>query len=69
MPEYRFRICRNITESAEVIIMANSIQEAQEAAIRDHMNPSSGWELDEGNHHEAYIPDVNDWEVVEDGLS
>lgn len=42
MPEYRFRICCNVTESAEVIIMANSVQEAHEAAICDHMNPSLG---------------------------
>jgi len=63
MPRFKFTITRDITESAVVVIEAASIEEAHDKAIEDH-TAITGWENDEGNNPEPYIPDPDDFEEV-----
>jgi hypothetical protein len=58
--KFTFTITRDITESVVVTIEAPSIKEAHKKALETHTT-ITGWENDEGNNPEAYIPDEDDY--------
>jgi hypothetical protein len=60
MPRFTFTVTRDITESATVTIEAASIKEAHDKALKNH-TAITGWENDEGNNPEPYIPDEDDY--------
>lgn len=68
MPEFEFMITHDVTMSATVRVVANTIEAAQEIAQRAsfHTDPKNGvkWELDEGNEINAYIPDEDDYQIT-----
>lgn len=60
MPRFTFTITRDITESTTVTVEAPSIEAAHDYAVRNHTT-FTGWQNDEGNNPEAYIPDEDDY--------
>lgn len=68
MPVYRFAITVPATMTAQVEIEADSIEEAQEMALRPSFYQDPGkakFELDEGNAvQDAYLPDSDDFTEV-----
>lgn len=64
MPKFRFTITRDTTESAVVTIDAPSIEEAHDIAL----DRQREWvyTVDEGNDTDAYIPDEDDFEEIDE---
>lgn len=60
MPKFTFALTRDATETTMVEIVADTIEEAQRAALLNP--PTTGWTLDDGNDHPPYIPDPSDYE-------
>lgn len=61
------RVTRDVTESTDVIVEADTVQEANDKAlvIAGRYGENLGnWELDEGNDHEVYLPDPESTEPV-----
>jgi len=59
---YRVRVTRNVTESKDVFVEADSVEEANELALEEATKTGS-WELDDGNDYEIYLPDPASTEV------
>lgn len=68
MPEFEFTITANITASARVRVEADTIEEAQEIALRSdfYNDPEKAkFEADDGNElDDVYLPDRGDYEIV-----
>tara|TARA_Y100000815_G_scaffold145270_1_gene131537 strand:+ start:1525 stop:1716 length:192 start_codon:yes stop_codon:yes gene_type:complete len=62
MPKFKFTMTRDTTESVSVTVEAPSIEEAHEEALANP--PQAGWEQDENYPQRPYLPDEDDWEVV-----
>ena len=67
MHKFTFKVCRERTESTDMTIEANSIEEAQEKALQ--LAPDiTDWQ-DDGADCEPYVPDESDYtEEDEDGV-
>lgn len=63
---YRVRVCREATESKDVIVEADSVEEANELAPEQAKASTHGWSLDDCNHMDVYLPDEASTEEVED---
>ena len=67
--KYSFFICREVTQSATIVVEADSIEDAHEKAI-DHVINGDGslidgdWEDAEGESPEVYIPDESQFDTV-----
>ena len=62
MPEFRFTLTRDTTESTTVTIEADTIEEAQAEALAHP--PETGWTQDDNLPDDPYLPDPSDWERV-----
>lgn len=65
MPRYKFRLTRALTESTDVIIEANSLDEAHEKALEDPYG-HEGWETDDCSTDKPYLPDASEAELLDD---
>jgi len=62
MPRFKFTLTRDTTESVSVTIEADTIEAAQDQALANP--PKTGWEPDDNDPGDAYLPDPDDWEEV-----
>lgn len=66
MSKFRFRITRNVTESCMVVVEANNLFNAFDAAIN---NPDpfmeDYWVQDDNAPNKPYIPDEEDYEIID----
>lgn len=62
MKKFQFTLTRDTTESVTVTIEADTIEEAQEKALENP--PETGWEQDDNDPQDPYLPDSEDWEEV-----
>lgn len=69
MPHYRVFVTRDCTETAEIVVEADSVEEANEKALRlAQQHPQAcEWDFDEGNecNHSPYLPDPESTEEIE----
>lgn len=69
MAKYSFSITVPVTMSANVIVEADTIEEAREIALMKSFynnQKNATFTLDEDNDlDDAYIPDENDYEIIE----
>lgn len=75
MSKFRFRVCRDRTESLMVTVQAETIQEAHAIACEapDDFGDKVGgwdgtetsWELDDSSTSQPYIPDEHDFEIID----
>jgi hypothetical protein len=64
MPKFRFHITRNVTETAVVIVEADTIEDAHDIALDADFYEDAPFCLDDGNDYEVYLPDPNAYEVL-----
>jgi hypothetical protein len=64
MPKFCFHITRNVTETAVVIIEADSIEDAHDIALDPDFYDDAPFCLDEGNDYAVYLLDPNAYEVL-----
>jgi hypothetical protein len=65
MTMYRIRVTRDVTESVDLIVEADSPNDAKVQALID-ADSADGWELDDCDGSDPYLPDPDDWEEIED---
>ncbi|MDB2578770.1 hypothetical protein N9Y00_06995 [Tateyamaria sp.] len=63
MPKFEFTLTRDVTESANVVIEADTIEEAQAKALENP--PPGGWAVDDNDTDGAYLPDPDDFLEVQ----
>jgi hypothetical protein len=64
MPKFCFHITHNVTETAVVIVDADSIEDAHDIALDPDFYDDAPFCLDERNGYEVYLPDPNAYEVL-----
>jgi hypothetical protein len=64
MPKFCFHITRDVTETAVVVIEADSIEDAHDIALDPDFYEDAPFCLDEGNSYEVYLPDPDTYEVL-----
>lgn len=71
MPKYKFTVTRDITESVECEVEADSIEEAHTKALEDIDKYSdkdsfgnTQWDADCGPVGDCYIPDPEGFEII-----
>ncbi|GEO16011.1 hypothetical protein [Microvirga aerophila] len=64
IPKFSFHITCNVTETAVVIIDADSIEDAHDIALDPNFYNYAPFCLDEFNHFEVYLPDPDAYEVL-----
>lgn len=75
MSKFRFRVCRDLTESVMVTVQAETIQEAHAMACADPNTfadkcagwdgTETSWEPDDSSTSQPYIPDESDFQIID----